>query len=233
MKPTLVLLPGMDGTGELFIPLLAALDPAVPIVVVRYPDEPLDYAAHEKLARAALPANKRYLILRESFSGPIAIAIAAAAPHGLLGYVLCCSFVRTPRPIVPLLCPVLAVVPPRRIPPALTNYFLMGHFATAQLRRLLARALRRLSSAVLAARAKALGRVDVGSRRARSLSARHAGPARARSCRGGIRETCAAGACCGPRRPALPAPMRSARGGPGAREIPERARVRSASTRGV
>jgi pimeloyl-[acyl-carrier protein] methyl ester esterase len=163
MKPTLVLLPGMDGTGDLFAPLLAALDPAVSTVVVRYPDEPLDYAAHEKLARAALPANERYLVLGESFSGPIAIAIAAAAPRGLLGYVLCCSFVRTPRPILSQLWPMLGVVPPRRIPPTLASYFLMGRFATPQSRRLLARALRRVSSTALAARLKAMARIDVGS----------------------------------------------------------------------
>ena len=33
MKPTLVLLPGMEGTGDLFMPLLAALDSAVPTVI--------------------------------------------------------------------------------------------------------------------------------------------------------------------------------------------------------
>jgi pimeloyl-ACP methyl ester carboxylesterase len=45
----------------------------------------------------------------------------------------------------------------------LANYFLMGRFATPQTRRLLAGALRRVSSTTLAARLKAMARIDVGS----------------------------------------------------------------------
>ena len=36
---TLVLLPGIDGSGELFAPFVEALGPQVPVVVVRYPGE--------------------------------------------------------------------------------------------------------------------------------------------------------------------------------------------------
>ena len=44
MPLQLVLLPGMDGTGDLFDPLLSALPAAPPPVVLRYPArEPLDY----------------------------------------------------------------------------------------------------------------------------------------------------------------------------------------------
>ena len=46
---TLVLLPGMDGTGELFAPLLhelKQLDTTLKVIVMAYPrDIPLDYAA--------------------------------------------------------------------------------------------------------------------------------------------------------------------------------------------
>ncbi len=43
---TLVLLPGMDGSGALFADFIAALGDAVAPVVVSYPpDLPLDYAA--------------------------------------------------------------------------------------------------------------------------------------------------------------------------------------------
>lgn len=53
----LVLLPGMDGTGELFAPLIEALRPDVTAVVVRYPDLPLDYAAHTAFALERLPRD--------------------------------------------------------------------------------------------------------------------------------------------------------------------------------
>ncbi|MGH3626194.1 MAG: hypothetical protein ACRDRL_01935, partial [Sciscionella sp.] len=70
----------MDGTGDLFAPLIDALGDNIPCSVVRYPDESLDYAGHEAIARAALPANGPYVILGESFSGPIAVSIAASEP---------------------------------------------------------------------------------------------------------------------------------------------------------
>ena len=44
LPPTLVLLPGMDGTGTLFEPLLQALGQHWPVQVLHYPgDQPLGY----------------------------------------------------------------------------------------------------------------------------------------------------------------------------------------------
>src|SRR4051812_12633896 len=103
---TLVLLPGMDGTGLMFAPFIAALGPDVDCRVVAYPtDRALDYAEHEAIARAALPGDAPYVILGESFSGPIAIRIAASAPANLMGLVLCCSFARSPQPLLACLRP--------------------------------------------------------------------------------------------------------------------------------
>ena len=95
----LVLLPGLDGTGDLFEPLLSRLDPSIKTVVVRYPlAEPLDYEALTSVARRALPATGEYVILGESFSAPIAAQLAAERAGGLLGLILCASFVSSPLP---------------------------------------------------------------------------------------------------------------------------------------
>jgi pimeloyl-[acyl-carrier protein] methyl ester esterase len=163
MVPTLVLLPGMDGTGDLFAPLVAALAPHVRTIIVRYPDQPLDYASHEEIVRAALPVGHPFILLGESFSGPIAISIAASAPAGLRGYILCCSFVRSPRRSLGWLRPLLGFLPPHRVPQAMTKYFLMGRFANADLRRLHARTLSRVSSRALVARLRAIADVDASS----------------------------------------------------------------------
>lgn len=88
MKPTVVLLPGMDGTGELFSPLVRAMDPSIPTVIVRYPDVPTDYGAHEVVARAALPGAQSYVLLGESFSGPVAVSIAASRTEHCVGLIL-------------------------------------------------------------------------------------------------------------------------------------------------
>ena len=67
---TLVLLPGMDGTGILVEPFVAALGSQFSVTIVRYPiTEALGYAELEAVARAALPTDGPFVILGESFSG--------------------------------------------------------------------------------------------------------------------------------------------------------------------
>lgn len=113
----LVLLPGMDGTGGLFSEFLEALGPGLhPIVVPYPPDQPLDYSQLESIVRSRLPSDQPFVLLAESFSGPIAISIAASAPRGLLGLVLCCSFARSPRPVFSVLRSIVAFLPVWRLP---------------------------------------------------------------------------------------------------------------------
>src|SRR4051812_16660002 len=93
----LILMPGMDGTGELFAPLLRALGNSIETTVLRYPtDEPLGYSELLPRVRAALPASGPFVLLGESFSGPLAIMIAAEAPAGLRGVILSASFASNP-----------------------------------------------------------------------------------------------------------------------------------------
>lgn len=162
---TLVLLPGMDGTGALFEPLLAALSPEFKTHVVRYPvEEPLGYAELEAIARAALPTDQPFVILGESFSGPIAVALAAARPPNLKGLVLCCSFVRNPRPLLASLRLLVTLVPVRFVPIQILSRFLLGQYSSARLRSALAEALARVSSTALRARVRAVLATDVSSK---------------------------------------------------------------------
>ena len=94
----LVLLPGMDGTGQLFGPFLAALGATVDAHVVRYPPSMASYKELVAFAANELPTDGHYVILGESFSGPIATALAARRPTGLVGLVLCATFVKNPPP---------------------------------------------------------------------------------------------------------------------------------------
>src|ERR1700678_115896 len=69
LSAKLVLLPGLDGTGKLFVEFLMALDLGSSAQVVSYPpDIPLGYDELEPLVRAALPTRGRFVILGESFS---------------------------------------------------------------------------------------------------------------------------------------------------------------------
>src|SRR5690349_11939308 len=96
----LILLPGMDGTGELFGPLLAELPIELPVAVVSYPDRAASYADHVAVARTELPRDRPFVLLGESFSGPVAVRLAAEAPSNLRGLILCASFLTCPSPLL-------------------------------------------------------------------------------------------------------------------------------------
>src|SRR5262245_21849903 len=105
----LVLLPGMDGTAKLPEEFVAALGPTVEATVVSYPtDRAMGYPELESLVRSRLPVDRPYVLLGESFSGPIAISIAGSCPAGLRALILCGSFARNPRPVLDLLGRLLA-----------------------------------------------------------------------------------------------------------------------------
>ena len=104
---TVVLLPGLDGTGLLFAPLTAALPTNVRPAVVRYPvDRVMSYEELATDVAGHLPQGERFVLLGESFGGPLALLLAARRPAGLVGVILCATFVTSPRPWVgPLLRP--------------------------------------------------------------------------------------------------------------------------------
>jgi pimeloyl-[acyl-carrier protein] methyl ester esterase len=82
----LVLLPGMDGTGELFSEFIAALPDTFEVMTVRYPTEQyLPYSELEKFVRAACPISGPFMLVAESFSTPLAIQYAATNPVNLTG----------------------------------------------------------------------------------------------------------------------------------------------------
>ncbi len=159
---TLVILPGMDGTGLLHGPFISALGPGFDARVVRYPvDKPLGYAGLESAARAALPETGPFFVLGESFSGPIAVSLAASFPSRVQGLILCCSFVRNPRPGLAWVSPFLAMLPLRAAPMAALSHLLLGAASSSAWRALLAEALARVSPKALRARLRAVLSVDI------------------------------------------------------------------------
>lgn len=158
----LVLLPGLDGTGLLFGDFAAAFGPDVEVITVSYPpDVPLGYVELESIVRSRLPQDRPFFLLGESFSGPVAISIAASHPRGLRGLILCCSFARSPRPLLTIFRPLLSVVPIKRLPVFLLSFFLLGHFSSPKFRGELAEALAQVAGSVLRVRARAALSVDV------------------------------------------------------------------------
>lgn len=158
----LILLPGMDGTGKLFAPFIAALGEACKVIVVSYPgQEALGYRELESIATSFVPKDEAYVILGESFSGPIAVSLAANAGPQLKGLILCASFVKNPLPLLSVLSPLLGFAPVSALPPAALSPILFGAFTSAPLRAQLTQALEQVAPQALRARLQAVLAVDV------------------------------------------------------------------------
>jgi pimeloyl-[acyl-carrier protein] methyl ester esterase len=159
--PVLLLLPGMDGTGRLFARLSRALAPHYETRTVAYPpDRVLGY--DELVAHVAIP-RAPFAVVAESFSGPVGIALAAAHAGQMVALVLAGSFARSPYPRIPawlsaIAHPALfALSPPR----ALLRRTLLGPESSQEDVDEVREILHSVRPEVIAARLRAIARVDV------------------------------------------------------------------------
>jgi pimeloyl-[acyl-carrier protein] methyl ester esterase len=125
----LIMLPGMDGTGMLFEPLRESLGSEWDVEVINYPSNgPQDYETLKRHAQSRLPQNEDYVLLGESFSGPIAYSIGLGAPRGLKAIVLVATFLEPPRPtLLRLVKALFRMVGGLRPPNNLVRRLLLGH----------------------------------------------------------------------------------------------------------
>ena len=161
LTPTLVLLPGLDGTGKLFADFLKVLDLSVSAQVVAYPpDVPLGYDELEALVRAALPARGRFVLLGESFSGPLAIRIAARPPPGLAGLILCVTFASNPYPRLAWARGLAAFLPLKSLPRWVRAPLMWGSASPSKAPRQSQRAMAGVAARVIRRRIEGLLAVD-------------------------------------------------------------------------
>lgn len=98
-KPHVALLPGLDGTGELFFPIIPLLEKHFEVHVVRYTDE-LTFNDYVESASTQLPENNPVSLVAESFSGPIAVALLASKNSKFQASVLSATFCKSPLPFL-------------------------------------------------------------------------------------------------------------------------------------
>gem|GEM_PF-160800 len=150
-RPTVVLLPGLHGTAELFAPLLRAMPADVPRQVIAYPPHRcLRYRDLLQLIEQQLAGQDNLILVGESFSSAIALRFAQRWPARVRAVILCVGFVRPPVPR--LLCYLGAPLALMRFPlPAFLLWlFLAGHDASPQLVRATRREIFRVRPHVLA-----------------------------------------------------------------------------------
>jgi pimeloyl-[acyl-carrier protein] methyl ester esterase len=159
----LVLLPGLDGTGEMFAPFVEALGARARATVVRYPiDEALGYQALRERVDAALPRGRPFVLVGESFSGPLALFAAANRPAELALVVLVATFVQCPvRWAGPWASAAVGPWAFRRLVPApLMRRALLAHDSRPELLQAVIAATKQVHPHVMASRIRAVLEVD-------------------------------------------------------------------------
>jgi pimeloyl-ACP methyl ester carboxylesterase len=159
----IVLLPGLDGTGELFEPLIDCLPEGITPIVISYPrDRPLDYRDLKKIVMDKLPTGTEFFILGESFSGPLAVMIAAERPEGLKGLILCATFIRNPFRFIPSWASIFSVSCIYRLWPLLIRIrTICAGNQIKEFARMAIEVIKTVRPDVIAGRVKSVFRVDV------------------------------------------------------------------------
>lgn len=154
-----VLLPGLDGTNALRATFAARLSQDRAVTVIPYPDdEALDYRALDGFVRDRLPEG-RFVVLGESFSGPVAITLAHDAPDLVAGLILVSTFAKNPWPSA--LSHAVPLLDARLCPDWLLDLIMLGDRTSPVLAHTLQTVAAALPRAVLQARARAALTIDV------------------------------------------------------------------------
>ncbi|MGB3315993.1 MAG: alpha/beta hydrolase [Albidovulum sp.] len=156
----IVVLPGLDGTGHLLGDFADALSDEHRVEVLSYPLDMTSYAEiAEWLARQR--HDEEFAIVAESFSGPLAIDLAAAKPDGLRAVIFVATFACAPRHVPQPLIRLMKILPVPRLALAwLSLPFVMGGKGTAEFRANYQRALRKVPMSSMLSRLAAVLTVD-------------------------------------------------------------------------
>ncbi len=160
----LVLLPGMDGSGELFRGLETALPEGLETETLWYPaDRYMNYGELAGTLRGAIPVDEPFVLVAESYGAPLAVLIASLEPPNLKGIVLSAGYATSPlrgwrRTLLYDLAPLLAHV---SMPGLVARYLLVGQDAPRALVEMVTGAVSWLTPKVLGARVREILNVDV------------------------------------------------------------------------
>ena len=160
----LVLLPGMDGSGELFRGLVTVLPEELETETLWYPaDRYMNYGELAGTLRGAIPVDEPFVLVAESYGAPLAVLIASLEPPNLRGIVLSAGFVTSPlrgwrRTLLWDLAPLLAHV---SMPGFVARYLLVGQEAPRALVELVTGAVSWLTPKVLGSRVREVLNLDV------------------------------------------------------------------------
>lgn len=151
----IVLLPGLDGTGILFKPLIESLSSGFDPLVICYPtDKKMNYTELRDFVMHLLPESEEFVLVGESFSGPIAYQIALENPENLKSVIFVASFLSNPHYLA---LSFSRFIPKRMLlslspPEFIIKLFLLGAEASERLINLFRRAISEVPADILSYR---------------------------------------------------------------------------------
>ncbi len=158
IEPVLVLLPGLDGSGAFFAPLIAALPTDTQIQVIAYPpDEVMSLNAYADHVAERLPRAPT-VVLAESFSSLVLLQLLSRQAYPQVQAVIfSAGFAKAPQPNLPRIAPLLPIAA-RMLPLSpmwATQYFCIDTAHKALAKQIMQQ-MQALSAAVLSQRLRIL-----------------------------------------------------------------------------
>ena len=144
----IVLLPGLDGTGKLFAPLIKELSNTALIETINYNSKKeLSYKELTEYVLKKLPSED-FILVAESFSGYIAYQIALKKPKNLKHIIAVASFLKNPNPIMlnMIFTKYIFLIP---IPTLIIKKLLLGELAKKDIIKLFKKTIKSVSINVL------------------------------------------------------------------------------------
>ncbi len=160
----LFLLPGLDGTGNLFEPLLKELPDECISEIISYPfDQQQTFEQHVKHVESKLPLNEPIILLAESFSGPVAIEILSSGKFQIERVIFVATFAKSPQPILLGVAKHLPLSSLLKLnfPGVLVRHFCLGTKATEEQIESFKSTVAGVAPEVLAERLRILATVDL------------------------------------------------------------------------
>ncbi len=158
-----MLLPGLDGTGILFRPLLTALSPKIRTLTCAYPrDVFLSVGRLAELVADRICEMGRVVIVAESWSGLVCLELLRRRPANIVGVIFIACFTTPPRRSLLALSRLLPLSVLMQLPPPalLVRRYCLGAEAGPEELALFREALSVVRPRVLAERLGSLRRID-------------------------------------------------------------------------
>jgi pimeloyl-ACP methyl ester carboxylesterase len=160
----LVLLPGLDGTGDLFNPFITQFPDPGNIITITYPtDRFIPFEALPDYIISRLPNDQPLILLGESYSGPVAALLASKNKLDVRGVIFVATFAHFPKSFLKTISQVIPLSWFLRLP--IPNFMIrlvcFGRWNTPTLARMLRKSIKANQPKILAQRARSGTNLDV------------------------------------------------------------------------